>query len=63
MATLPTDGTPLKELKHDAASGYFKAFIIAFAVMGIYLAIILISSPGSAKEQKKSEPVTKEAKP
>ena len=63
MATLPTDGTPLKELKHDAVPGYFKAFIIAFAVMGIYLAIILISSPGSAKEKEKSEPAAKEAKP
>jgi hypothetical protein len=41
--------TPLKELKHDAVPGYLKAFIIAFAVMGLYLAFILISSPGSAK--------------
>lgn len=37
---------PLKELKHDAVPGYGKAFLIALAAMGLYLAIILISSPG-----------------
>ena len=45
----PTD-TPLKELKHDAVPGYLQAFAIAFMVMGVYLAIILITSPGSAKK-------------
>ena len=51
MASRPhDDSSPLKELKHDAVPGYFKAFCIAFAAMGIYLAIILISSPGSAKK-------------
>ena len=49
MANSPDD-KPLQELKHDAVPGYLKAFIIAFAVMGLYLAFILISSPGSAKE-------------
>jgi mannose/fructose/N-acetylgalactosamine-specific phosphotransferase system component IIC len=37
-------------LKHDAVPGYLKAFTIAFAIMGIYLAVILISSPGHAKK-------------
>ena len=58
MANLPTDGKPLKELKHEAVPGYLMAFSIAFATMGIYLAIILISSPGSAKEKKPSKPAT-----
>ena len=49
MATPPTNDSPLHELKHDAVPGYITAFIIAFAVMGIYLAIILITSPGPAK--------------
>lgn len=53
MANVPTE-QPLKELKHEAIPGYFKAFVIAFAAMGIYLAFILISSPGSAKEYDKS---------
>lgn len=53
MASSPID-KPLQELKHDAVPGYLKAFIIAFAAMGIYLAFILISSPGSAKGHDKS---------
>lgn len=53
MASFPID-KPLKELKHDAVPGYLKAFIIAFAVMGLYLAVILVSSPGSAKGHDKS---------
>ena len=44
------DDTPLEELKHAAVPGYLTAFVIAFAVLSLYLAIILISSPGSAKE-------------
>jgi hypothetical protein len=53
MASSSTD-TPLQELKHDAVPGYLKAFFIAFAAMGLYLAVILISSPGSAKAPDKS---------
>lgn len=37
------------ELRHEAQPGYRRIFAIAIALMGIYLAIILISSPGSAK--------------
>ncbi|MEM9281202.1 MAG: hypothetical protein AAGA96_05200 [Verrucomicrobiota bacterium] len=40
---------PLQELKHEAVPGYAKAFAIAFAIMGLYLAVILFSSPGPAE--------------
>ena len=53
MVQHSNDG-PLKELKHDAVPGYLMAFIVAFAVMGVYLAVILVSSPGSAKKKYKS---------
>lgn len=43
------DDQPLQELKHDAVPGYFCAFLIAFAAMTLYLALILVSSPGPAK--------------
>lgn len=49
MATHNNSDEPLKELKHDAVPGYFKTFVIAFAVMGLYLAILLITTPGPAK--------------
>lgn len=55
---------PLQELKHDAVPGYPKAFAIAFATMGLYLALILISSPGPAKSDHgygKSHHAPKEA--
>lgn len=48
MANHSPSVEPLQELKHDPVPGYLKAFLIAFAVMGLYLAIILISSPGPA---------------
>lgn len=38
----------LHELKHEARPGYGRIFAIAFAVMALYLALILISSPGPA---------------
>lgn len=47
MASKPGD-QELRELKHEPVPGYGKAFAIAFAIMAIYLAIILISSPGPA---------------
>ena len=50
MASHSNSDEPLQELKHDAVPGYLKAFTIAFAIMGIYLAVILISSPGHAKK-------------
>jgi len=46
MSAPANSDQPLQELKHDAVPGYMKAFLIAFAVMGIYLLVILISSPG-----------------
>lgn len=52
MASSPND-PPLQELKHDAVPGYFSAFIVALVVMGLYLAFILISSPGPAKGHAK----------
>jgi len=39
------DGLP--ELKHDARPGYGRVFVIAFAAMALYLAFILLSSPGT----------------
>lgn len=66
MATQPNNDSPLQELKHEAVPGYLKAFVISFAVMGIYLAVILISSPGSAKDYGKPEaaaPATKNGTP
>ncbi|MGI9239392.1 MAG: hypothetical protein ACR2RV_01245 [Verrucomicrobiales bacterium] len=53
MANRTPDDTPLQELKHEAVPGYLRAFTIAFAVMGVYLAIILISSPGPAEKHDK----------
>ena len=50
MASHSNSDEPLQELKHDAVPGYLKAFTIAFTIMGIYLAVILISSPGHAKK-------------
>ena len=35
----------LKVLSHDPWPGYKKAFMIAFAILTIYLGIILLSSP------------------
>jgi hypothetical protein len=52
MANSPNED-PLRELKHEAVPGYPKAFIIAFAIMGVYLALVLISSPGPAKGHHK----------
>ena len=39
----------LYELKHDPKPGYGMAFAISFAVMALYLALILVSSHGPAK--------------
>ena len=49
MASHDPKDAPLQELKHDAVPGYLRAFIAAFVIMGVYLAIILITSPGPAK--------------
>lgn len=66
MASNSHSDEPLQELKHEAVPGYRKAFVIAFAVMAIYLAVILISSPGSAKSDyghdKKGDHSASEAK-
>ncbi|PAW64703.1 MAG: hypothetical protein B9S36_01905 [Verrucomicrobiia bacterium Tous-C2TDCM] len=44
-----------RELKHDAKPGYGRVFAIVFAILGLYLALILISSPGPAKSHGHSE--------
>lgn len=62
MANRPSDNRPLQQLKHEPVPGYFKAFVIAFAVMGIYLALILITSPGPANEHHKSKDPAGKAK-
>ena len=62
MANSPND-TPLQELKHEAVPGYFLVFIIAAVAMGLYLAFILISSPGSAKAYPYPDATGGEAKP
>ncbi len=50
----PPSDEPLLELKHEAVPGYLKAFLIAFAVMGFYLLVILVSSPGPAEHEAKA---------
>lgn len=46
----PREGNhELHELKHEAKPGYGRIFAIVFAVLGLYLALILISSPGPAE--------------
>lgn len=49
MADQDHSDKPLRELKHDPVPGYRRAFLIAIGIMALYLAILLISSPGSAK--------------
>lgn len=49
MASPDHSGKPLRELKHEPVPGYRRAFLIAIGIMALYLAAILISSPGSAK--------------
>ena len=49
MASHDHSDKPLSELKHDPIPGYRRAFLVVFAVLAVYLAAILISSPGSAK--------------
>ena len=52
----------MDELKHDPVPGYPRAFAIAFAIMGLYLAVILISSPGKAEkkyDKKEAHPTSK----
>lgn len=63
MASSSPNDTPLQELKHDAVPGYFAAFVIAFVAMGLYLAFILVSSPGSAKAYPKNDTPGSQAKP
>ena len=41
---------PLQELAHPAVPGYGRAFAVAFAVMALYLLLILYSSPGPAEK-------------
>lgn len=53
MTTPTPDGQPLHELKHEAVPGYMKAFLIAFTLMSLYLAVILISSPGKVTHHEK----------
>ena len=61
MAQLPhDDDTPIKQLQHEAVPGYLAAFVVAIAVMGLYLTIILISSPGSAKKKGYDKAATPE---
>ena len=53
MSATAPDDQPLHELKHEAVPGYMKAFLIAFAAMSAYLAVILISSPGKVSHPEK----------
>lgn len=63
MASSSPHDSPLQELKHDAVPGYLPAFIAAFVAMGLYLAFILISSPGPAKGHDKPHAPADQAKP
>lgn len=42
----PSNETPA-EVTYEAVPGYPKIFLIALGVMALYLAIILVSSPGT----------------
>ncbi|MEP4079165.1 hypothetical protein [Haloferula sp.] len=53
MSSPSSDGQELHELKHEAVPGYMKVFVIGFALMAIYLAVILASSPGKVEYHKK----------
>lgn len=57
MATT-TGSSELRELKHEAKPGYGRIFALVFAILGLYLAFILISSPGPAKSHGQSKEVT-----
>lgn len=46
------DHQPLQELKHEPVPGYRKVFVIVFFILSLYLALILISSPGPADHGK-----------
>ncbi len=63
MASSSPNDPPPQELKHDAVPRYLAAFIIAFLVMGLYLAFILISSPGPAKGHDQHGAPTSKARP
>ncbi len=45
----PAGSSELRELKHEAKPGYGRIFAIVFVILGLYLAFILISSPGPVK--------------
>ncbi len=53
MASSSNSDQPVQELKHDPVPGYPKIFGIALAAAALYLAIILISSPGKVKYDHK----------
>ncbi|MBP82314.1 MAG: hypothetical protein CMO61_00530 [Verrucomicrobiales bacterium] len=49
MADSTSNKDLIEEIKHKAVPGYPRVFAIAIVVMGLYLAIILISSRGKVK--------------
>lgn len=54
---------PLQSLHHAAVPGYRLVFAIAFGVMALYLAAIMISSPGASKQHHNSHPTETKATP
>ena len=51
----------IEQIKHETVPGYPRVFAVASAAMGLYLAAILISSPGKVKyTDKHGKPVTTE---
>jgi len=59
----PSGSRELHELKHEAKPGYGRIFAIVFAVLGLYLAMILISSPGPAKSHSHHDEISAPSHP
>ena len=54
---------PFQTLQHEAEPGYRFAFLVAFGVLGLYLAAILVSSPGPASHSHKKPAATSPTAP
>jgi len=54
---------PLHSLHHAAVPGYRLAFAIALGVMALYLAAVLVSSPGRAGHHHEEHSVESPATP
>lgn len=51
--TTESNQEPLQELKHSAVGAYPLVFLVVTAALGIYLGVVLYSSPGKIKKADK----------